>query len=119
VSQFIASLHNAWLQLDPGVRAALSFSAAVLLAAAIGLTQAFAWFVPASVVDAKGEVIAFLAYALPVLAVLVAQLVRSKIAPALVGWFLRTFGYITARQAGYEPLVGGALGNLSAWVKAA
>jgi hypothetical protein len=116
MSQFIADIHNAWLKLDPGVRAALSFSAAVLLAAAIGLTQAFAWFVPASVVDARGEVIAFLAYALPVLAVLVAQLVRSKIAPVIVAWFLSTFGFAPAYKV-QRPAAGG-LKRPDIWVRA-
>ena len=116
MSQFIANIHNAWLQLDPGVRAALSFSAAVLLAAAIGLVQGFGWVIPASVVDAKGEVIAFLTYALPVLAVLVAQLVRSKIAPAFVAWFMSTFGYAPAYKV-QTPSAGG-LRRSDIWVRA-
>jgi Na+/melibiose symporter-like transporter len=98
MTQFVAWAHNDWLRLPAGVRSALSFSVAVLVASAIGLIQAFGWFVPASTADAKGEAIAFLTYAVPVLAVLVAQLVRSKVAPALVAWFLGTFGYAPASK---------------------
>lgn len=94
IAQIVANIHNAWLALPEGVRAALSYSAAILVAAAIGLVQAFGWAIPGSIAAARGEAIAFLAYAVPVLAVLVAQLVRSQIAPALVAWFLSTFGYI-------------------------
>ena len=100
MSQFIANIHNAWLQLDPGVRAALSFSAAVLLAAAIGLVQGFGW----------------VTYAVPVLAVLVAQLVRSKIAPAFVAWFMSTFGYAPAYKV-QTPSAGG-LRRSDIWVRA-
>ena len=96
IPPLIAKIHDQWLRLPAGVRAALSFSVAVLVAAAIGLVQAFGWFVPTSTADAKGEALAFLTYAVPVLAVLVAQLVRSQVGPAVVKWFLGTFGFAPA-----------------------
>jgi hypothetical protein len=116
IGSLIKTLHNYWLKLDPGVRVALSFSAAILVAAAIGLVQAFNWIIPVSVVDAKAEVVAFLAYAVPVLAVLVTQLVRSKIAPAIVAWFLSTFGYAPAAKV-QKPAKGG-LTRTDIWVRA-
>jgi hypothetical protein len=116
IAKFIAAIHDAWLKLSPGVRVALSFSAAVLAAAAIGLVQAFGWFIPGSIAGAKAEVIAFLTYALPVLAVLATQLVRSKIAPALVAWFLSTFGYATAARA-QVPATRDGLSRPDIWVR--
>jgi hypothetical protein len=116
IGQIVARIHNAWLALPGGVRAALGYSAAVLVAAAIGLLQAFNWIVPTSVVAAKGEAIAFLTYAVPVLAVLVAQLVRSQIAPALVAWFLSTFGFVPVATVTTN---GRAWPVTSIWVKAA
>ena len=116
MAALIAQAHNAWLRIDPGVRVALSFSAAVLVAAAIGLVQAFGWFVPGSVAGAQAEVIAFLTYAVPVLAVLATQLVRSKIAPAIVQWFLATFGFAPASKV-QRPAAGGLVrGDI--WVRA-
>jgi hypothetical protein len=114
MGQVVAAIHNAWLQIPPGIRVALSFSAAVLVAAAIGLVQAFNWILPGSLIDAKAEVIAFLTYAVPVLAILATQLVRSKIAPAIVAWFLSTFGYTLPQSYGLT-----GLPRRNAWVKAA
>jgi hypothetical protein len=93
MSQFIANIHNLWLMIPVGIRAALSFSVAVLVASAIALVQGYGWFIPTSTDALKGEAIAFITYAVPVLAVLVTQLVRSQIAPAVVQWFLSTFGF--------------------------
>lgn len=98
-ANLVAKIHNAWLRLPVGIRTALSFSVAVLVASAIGLVGAFGWFVPTSTADAKGEVLAFLTYAVPVLAVLATQLIRSKVAPAIVAWFLGTFGFAPASKA--------------------
>jgi hypothetical protein len=115
IGSIVTAIHNAWLSIPPGVRVALSFSVAALVAAALGLLQAFNWVIPSSMVDAKGEVIAFLTYALPVLAVLATQLVRSKIAPAIVAWFLSTFGYAQAVKV-QTPSMGG-LKRLDIWVR--
>jgi hypothetical protein len=114
--QDIATAHNAWLKLDPGFRIALSYSVAILVAAAIGLSQAFGWAIPGSIAGAKAEVIAFLTYAVPVLAVLATQLVRSKIAPAIVAWFLSTFGYATAARA-QVPATRDGLSRPDIWVR--
>jgi hypothetical protein len=111
MSAFIVQLHNAWLTIPEGIRAALSFCAATVAAEAVALIENYGWFVPSDVNAAKGEALAFLAYAVPVLAVLVAQLVRSTIAPAVVNWFLSTFGYKTE---GF-----GFAGKPADWVKAA
>ena len=115
IGAFVAALHNEWLKFDPGVRAAVSFSGAVLVATAIGLIQAFGWFIPGSVADAKGEVIVFLTYAVPVLAVLAAQLVRSRIAPAVVRWFLTTFGFGPASKVQTAHVGGLKRGDI--WVR--
>ena len=93
LAAIIAAIHNAWLTIPLGIRTAISFSVAVVVASAIALVQGYGWLVPTSLDAVKGEAIAFLTYAVPILAVLVAQLVRSKIAPAIVTWFLSTFGY--------------------------
>ena len=93
IPALVAKIHNAWLTIPLGIRTAISFSAAVVVASDIALVQGYGWLVPTSLDAVKGEAIAFLTYAVPILAVLVAQLVRSKIAPAIVTWFLSTFGY--------------------------
>jgi asparagine N-glycosylation enzyme membrane subunit Stt3 len=93
VPALIAKIHNAWLTIPLGIRTAISFSVAVVVASAIALVQGYGWLVPTSLDAVKGEAIAFLSYAVPILAVLVAQLVRSQVAPAVVTWFLSTFGY--------------------------
>jgi hypothetical protein len=115
----IAAIHNAWLTIPLGIRTAISFSVAVVVASAIALVQGYGWLVPTSLDAVKGEAIAFLTYAVPILAVLVAQLVRSQVAPAIVTWFLSTFGYAPAKTL---PQVSYGLKGLpaaSAWVKVA
>ena len=120
MSAFIVTLHNAWLAIPAGIRVALSFSAVAVATAAVALVQQFGWFLPTSVTDAKGEGLAFLTYAVPVLAVLIAQLVRSQIAPAIVNWFLSSFGYVDYQAIG-SPYPSGAQALLhdGRWYKAA
>lgn len=119
MSQLIANVHNAWLLVPAGVRTAISFSMALVIATAIALVQGYGWFFPGSTDALRGEALAFITYAVPILAVLVAQLVRSQIAPAVVTWFLSTFGYAPAKTL---PQVSYGLKGLpaaSAWVKVA
>ena len=59
--------------------------------------------------------VAFATVVAPVLAVLAVQLVRSKIAPAVVAWFLSTFGYAQAVKV-QTPAMGG-LKRLDIWVR--
>ena len=92
MQNIIATIYAYWQKLPAGVRTALSYSVAVLVAAAIGLSQAFGWAIPGSIAGAKAEVIAFLTYAVPVLAVLAAQLIRSQIWPPVFAWILSLLG---------------------------
>ena len=122
MTQLITNVHNAWLLIPAGVRVALSFSVALVIATAVALVQGYGWFFPGSTDALKGEALAFITYAVPILAVLVAQLVRSQIAPAVVTWFLSTFGYQTVKSApaaAFRALPNEHLLQAAAWVKAA
>jgi hypothetical protein len=83
VSALIAKLHNAWEWLNPGVRVALAFGAATFL----GLVQTFGWTVPQTLDQAQVEIALFVAFAAPVMVVVV----QARIMPAVVAWLLSTF----------------------------
>jgi hypothetical protein len=93
IGGIVAAAHNAWLQIPAAVREALSLALAVFIAAAIAQVRNFGWYLPADWPGLQTELLAFWAYALPPLMVLAALLIRTKIAPPIVEWFLVTFGY--------------------------
>jgi hypothetical protein len=103
IGSIVATIHNAWLRLPAPVREALGYSVAILAATLIAMGKAFAWTIPDSPAAAWSELVAFATIAAPVLMALAVVLVRSKVAPAVISWFLGAFGYIQASAKGAQP----------------
>jgi hypothetical protein len=102
MSAFIAQIHNWWILLPAGIRAGLAYLVASFIAAA----QAFGWSFPHSLSEAQAEGLAFVAVFAPV----AVAIIRNTIAPAVVRWFLDTFGFAPTYSA---------RATSDAWTKAA
>jgi hypothetical protein len=100
----VAAVHNAWLNIPAAIREAVSLALAVFIAAAIAQARNFGWYLPSDWAGLQTELLAFWAYALPPLTVLAVLLIRTKIVPPIVEWFLETFGYVTPRSYGLAGL---------------